>query len=190
MNNFEFQVRELIKKEFPLPNESSYAFRLQQLFEVGRLDLSIAKLAEAHWDAVAILAEDGRKPYKNSLYAVWASEIPGKKVQLNKKNNHWSLTGTKMFCSGAGLVDRALVTVDDFLFDLDLTNQSAKHFKISSESWVAMAFKETKTSTIHFNEFTCSKENILGKKGWYLQRKGFWPGALDLLPVGVEERQV
>ncbi|KTC85535.1 MULTISPECIES: acyl-CoA/acyl-ACP dehydrogenase [Legionella] len=177
MNKFKSQVREIVKKNLPLLSKAQYGERLQRLFEVGRLDLSIAKLAEAHWDAIAILAENGKKPVKNALYAVWASEIPGKKMQI-KHDVTWSLTGAKMFCSGAGIVDRALITAEDFLIDLDLINLSSEQIQISPEPWATLAFKETQTSTIHFKHAIFNQDNILGEKGWYLHRKGFWPGAL------------
>ena len=40
---------------------------------LGRADLSLARVAEAHTDAIAILAEAGRVPLDGALYGVWAS---------------------------------------------------------------------------------------------------------------------
>ena len=46
----------------PLPAGGDTAGRLQRLAEIGKEDLSLARLAEAHFDAVAILAEAGFRP--------------------------------------------------------------------------------------------------------------------------------
>lgn len=178
MNNLEHQVREVINSAIPIPSAKNYAKRLKKLYEVGRTDLSLAKLAEAHWDAVAILAEHGRQAHPGVLYAVWAAEIPGKKLSLQKTNNSWTLSGTKMFCSGAGIVDRALVTVDNWLVDVDLKCALPEQFHISPDDWFTLAFKETQTSTIRFNEHPLAEQDILGNQGWYLKRAGFWQGAL------------
>jgi len=91
----------------PLPAQGNTPERHRHLFDIALEDLSLAKLAEAHWDALAILAEAGRTPKPGALYAVWASEIPDQPLQLT--NNR--LSGTKAFCTGYGLVDRALVTL-------------------------------------------------------------------------------
>ena len=54
------------------------------LFEIGREDLLIARLAEARWDAVAILSESGNAPKAGCLYGVWASERPGQALGLER----------------------------------------------------------------------------------------------------------
>ncbi len=64
MTNLEQHFREIASKELPLYHAGNYVDRLDQLFEVGRINLSLAKLAEAHWDAVAIIAEAGKKHVK------------------------------------------------------------------------------------------------------------------------------
>ena len=172
------RFRKLVENDLPLLGKESYATRLQQLFEVGREDLSLAKLAEAHWDAVAILAENNRKKQENALYAVWASEIPGKQLELKLHKKKYILSGTKMFCTGAKIVDRALLTADGFLIDLDLRSHEASQIQISDMHWTTNAFKETQTSTIKFKNVIIVEQAIIGTKGWYVNRPGFWPGSL------------
>jgi hypothetical protein len=176
MLRLEQQFREIVEHELPMYLSGNYVDRLIHLFEVGRIDLSLAKLAEAHWDAVAILAEAGKEKCENLLYAVWASEIPDKKLQVNKVGEQWTLTGTKMFCSGVGIVDRALITAGELLIDLDL--RTSNSFELSDVLWYTPAFKDTKTSIVTFNEMPFQKNDILGTSNWYSQRLGFWCGAL------------
>ncbi len=147
--------------------------------EVGREDLSVARLAEAHWDAVAILAEAGHTPVPRSLYGVWASEIPGKALSMRPCGGSSRIYGTKMFCSGAGLVDRALITVgspEHRLVDLNLRINS-ENISVDGTAWKTDAFRLTQTSTVTFNAVTVSADTIVGEAGWYLSRVGFWHGA-------------
>ena len=92
---------------------------------------------EAHWDAVAILAEAGRKSEPRVLYGVWASEIPGQALSLQRDATSYRVHGTKKFCSGAGLVDRALVTVgspEHRLVEVDLRDGAAE-VEIDNSAW-------------------------------------------------------
>ncbi len=117
------QFRAITTEEFPLPGAGDTGRRHRLLFEIGRKDLSLARMAEAHWDAVAIIAESGSKPKAHCLYGVWASERPGKALTLEEREGSFRIDGKKMFCSGAGLIDRALVTAggaEPQLMDVDL----------------------------------------------------------------------
>lgn len=178
MPNIKERIRQLIGTPIPLPTFGNNVARLQCLFDIGQINLSLAKLAEAHWDALAILHEAGKVPAENILYAVWAAEIPGKQLQLQKHDNYWTLNGTKMFCSGAGIVDRVLITAEHWLIDLQLNDRSAECLQITSDPWITTAFQETQTSTVHFNNISCNQSDIIGEQGWYLNRPGFWAGAL------------
>lgn len=174
----EKRIQEVIHNELPFFRQNEGIARLNQLFEIGREDLTLAKLAEAHWDAISILDEKGRKPYNNAFYGVWASEIPGQPLQLNKTGMGWSLSGVKMFCSGASIVDRALITASGFLIDLEIPKNSSDTIQIVNQTWVINGFKETNTATVTFNEAAVKKEDIIGEEDWYLKRPGFWHGAL------------
>jgi hypothetical protein len=113
MTSRELQARlvAIVSQTMPLPGGGQSSERLQLLAETAREDISLAKLAEAHWDAVAILAEAGRAPQPGTLYAVWASEIPGQTLRLERTSDGYELSGRKPFCSGIGIVDCALITV-------------------------------------------------------------------------------
>jgi hypothetical protein len=59
------EIDRLLRETLPSPGAGATPERHRRLFEVGRVDLSLARLAEAHWDAVAILGEDGRQAQPN-----------------------------------------------------------------------------------------------------------------------------
>ena len=63
-------LRRTIEQNIPLPGCGQTAARHMRLMDVGRQDLVLARLAEAHWDAVAILAEVGREPKRSAIYGV------------------------------------------------------------------------------------------------------------------------
>lgn len=169
------RAREVAAQPVPLPGSGRTAERHRRLFEVGREDLSLARLVEAHWDALAILAEAGHEAVPNALYGVWAAEGPDKTIRRNGS----LLSGSKPFCSGAGIVDRALVTVrepEPGLVDVDLRgNRDAIDFDESS--WKTSAFAETGTCLATFREASIQQRDIVGPGGWYLRRIGFWHGA-------------
>src|ERR1700748_2769147 len=54
------------------------------LFGVARADLALARLAEAHVDAMAILAEAGREAGSGELYGVWASDGPHSRLEIRR----------------------------------------------------------------------------------------------------------
>jgi hypothetical protein len=163
-----------VTQSLPFPGQGNTATRHRRLFEIAQQDLSLAKLAEAHWDALAILTEAGRKPRANCLYAVWASEVPGKPLQLSGGK----LSGQKAFCTGFGLVQRALVTLggqDGRLLDVDVRPGVALEF--DGSSWQTEAFRLTNTGAVRFCDLEVEADAVVGRPGYYLERPGFWHGA-------------
>jgi hypothetical protein len=173
------RLRAVVSKPLPLPAGGHTAERHRLLADTGQEDLSLAKLAEAHWDATAILAEAGRIPEQNAIYGVWASEIPGKPLQLIRTTDGFLLSGNKPFCSGIGMVDRALVTVggpENLLMDVDL-RVNKTNIEADLGVWETDAFRDTKTGSLNFFEAKLDTDAQVGRPGWYLERPGFWHGA-------------
>ncbi len=168
---------DLCRTDLPLPGSGQSVERHRHIFQAGREDLSLAKLAEAHWDAVAILREAGREPATGARYAVWASEIPGHELRLDGDGASLFVSGAKEFCSGAGLVDRALMTAGSggsFLVEVDLGAEPARR-SINGSGWVTDAFRMTETSAVQFNHYPVAV--VVGEAKWYVERPGFWQGA-------------
>jgi hypothetical protein len=173
------RLADVVSQNVPLPGGGQTSSRHLLLAQIAREDLSLSKLAEAHWDAVAILAEAGRTPEPNMLYAVWASEIPGHAIRLEQHADYYYISGSKPFCSGLGIVDRALVTVglpEQRLIDVDLRNNPDR-ITVDLDVWKTDAFRKTKTGAITFQELRVLKDCLVGAPGWYLERPGFWHGA-------------
>lgn len=156
--------------------------RLAGLSAIGRADLTVARVAEAHVDAVQVLREAGRRADDGCWYAVWAAEEPGGGLRLRREGGRLVLEGTKPFCSGAGLVDRALVTARTeatprpLLLDVAVAPGTGS-VSTDHAAWVADAFAATRTGTVTFERAGLSDDDIVGAPGWYLDRPGFWHGA-------------
>jgi|GEM_PF-2481973 len=96
----------------PLPGHGDTLQRWRMLARIGAHDLCLAKVLEAHHDAVAILAELGAPPAaEGRLMAVWAAHAPGSILTFDPGGS--AVSGDKPWCSGADIVDAALVTVRD-----------------------------------------------------------------------------
>jgi alkylation response protein AidB-like acyl-CoA dehydrogenase len=168
----------MLGETMPLPGGGQTALRHRRLMAVARESLSLARLAEAHWDAIAILAEAGREPEPGMVYGVWASGGTHK-LLLAPEGNGFTMTGSKMFCSGAGLLDRTLLTVDvpeQQLVEVDL-RRNANTMQFDESVWKTSAFIETRTAAVTFMATPVSAEDLIGSPGWYLERPGFWHGA-------------
>ena len=172
------RMRELVEEALPLPGAGDTAGRHRRLMAIGQEDLSLARLAEAHWDAVAILAEAGRPAACGVLYGVWAAEKPGQALQLvAQPGGGFALSGEKAWLSGAGLVDRALVSAgDSLLVEVDL-RAHADRVAFDGSGWKTEAFRETRTAMGRFDAVPVAAEAVIGGPGWYTGRAGFWHGA-------------
>lgn len=166
--------------ELPLPASGRTAERWQRLARLAEDDIVAARIAEAHVDAVAILHELGGKPPEpGQLWGVWAAEAPDAVLKATEVKGGFTLSGTKVWCSGAGFCTHALVTarLDDGtrgLFAVTATDPAVK--ALPSTWWNAgMAGSDTRPV-----QFTNTHAVAVGEPGDYLSRPGFWHGAIGV----------
>ena len=162
----------------PLPGSGSTAERHRRLREIARGDLGEGRIAEAHTDALAILAEANQVPRSQALYGVWAAEGPSSLVRAERVSGDlWHLSGTKQYCSGAPFLDAALVTAHAadaiLLFDVPL----AAGVRVQPSTWRTHALAETATVPVAF-DVTLPDDAVVGAPNWYLGRPGVWHGAI------------
>lgn len=163
--------------ELPLPGRGRTEARFAELQRIGRADLSVVRLCEAHADALAILADAGRAPAEGATYGVWAARSRDEVVEASRPDHCWHLTGRKPWCTGATIVSHALVTAEGpdgpLLVELAL---DAPGVEVASRPWTATAFAATDTATLVF-DLDVADDQIVGAAGSYLERPGFWHGA-------------
>ncbi|GAA3547661.1 acyl-CoA dehydrogenase [Amycolatopsis ultiminotia] len=150
--------------DLPLPGAGALLRRWRALAGFGRRDLVLARLAEGHTDAVAILAEAGLTPEPAALYGVWASKSGGTGSQLH----NGLLTGSSRFCSGLTLLDRVLVTAGDQLVEVDL---SAAGIERHPDAWQSVGMDASDSGDVVFDDVPAGR--AVGPPGWYLARPGF-----------------
>jgi alkylation response protein AidB-like acyl-CoA dehydrogenase len=167
--------------EMPLPASGRTGERWQRLALLAEDDIVAARIAEAHVDAVAILHELGGKPPESGqLWGVWAAESPDAVLTATiVSGGAFLLNGTKVWCSGAGFCTHPLVTarLNDGrrgLFAVTVVDPAVK--ALPTTWWNAgMAGSDTRPV-----QFTNAHAVAVGDPGDYLNRPGFWHGAIGV----------
>lgn len=163
--------------DLPLPGGGQTAQRWQRLAALAEADVVGGRLAEAHVDAVAILAElDGPPPADGQWWGVWAAEAGEAILKVGGDANRALLDGTKVWCSGAGLCTHALVTArlptgERGLYAVDL---GAHGVRPLPSRWRTAGMAGSDTRSV---QFTSTPAVAVGAPGQYLTRPGFWHGA-------------
>ncbi|MFM0111146.1 acyl-CoA dehydrogenase [Paraburkholderia nemoris] len=186
-------LRALIRRGYdrlpfaPLPGHGQTLVRWRTLAAVAACDLGLVKLFEGHTDALAILAElHGPTPSLGSRWGVWAAEPPDTRVQASKRATRTEagdaaqlyLSGTKAWCSGAGVVSHALVTawLDD---EPVLAAVAMDHASISIDTskWQAIGMQATASADVSFDQTPARR---VGAAHAYVRRPGFWHGGAGI----------
>ncbi len=172
-----------VRVALPVPGRGSTPDRFRALYEVAYRDVELARLAEAHHDAHAIAADLGRE-LRPGLYGVWAARGPEPLVATAFEHGY-RVTGIVPWCTGVGIVDRALVVArtSDIAGGrrellLDLGAQEGSVVK-TSQQWCSPAFAATGTASMRF-EGSIAATAVLGEPDAYARRSGFWHGAIGV----------
>jgi alkylation response protein AidB-like acyl-CoA dehydrogenase len=166
--------------ELPLPGSGRTGQRWAKLAAFTECDVVAGRLAEAHADACAILAElDAPSPQHDQLWGVWAAEAPDAVVVADGGGDEVRLSGVKAWCSGAGLCTHALVTArrpDDTrgLYAVDLGVPAVTSLE---SGWHHPGMSASDTRSVCFQGAPATS---IGAAGRYLQRPGFWHGAIGV----------
>jgi alkylation response protein AidB-like acyl-CoA dehydrogenase len=170
--------------DLALPGSGQTAQRWHRLVELTSADVVAGRLAEAHTDAIAILAElRGPDPKPGQLWGVWAAESPDAVLRVHSDGDGTMLDGTKGWCSGAGICTHALVTArietdggsdGRGLFAVDLSDP---HVHPLPSNWRNPGMAASDTRSVQFHG---APAVAVGAPGDYLDRPGFWHGAIGV----------
>jgi alkylation response protein AidB-like acyl-CoA dehydrogenase len=165
----------------PFPGSGHTWRRFEALAEWAAADLSLGRLAEGHCDALAILEEAGRQAVRGATYGVWAARSGSGDAVAHHDAQGWHLSGQKPFCSGSGVIDRALVTAETSdgyrLFDISVADNVTY---AQPDSWPAVGMAGSYSDTLEFGGPPIPDERAIGGPDFYLQRPGFWFGAVGV----------
>lgn len=164
----------------PLPGSGRTLERWQQLAFVAGKDLGLCKLYEGHTDALATMQElHAARPPAGSTWGLWAAEPPNARVQVRRVNGQVVLSGRKSWCSGAAVVSHGLLTAWDEQGAVQLVTveMNQPHISITAHGWEAVGMSATASLDVHFEQ---APATCIGSPGDYLQRPGFWQGAIGI----------
>jgi alkylation response protein AidB-like acyl-CoA dehydrogenase len=110
-------------------------------------------------------------------------------VRLEQRGPGRVLTGTLRFCSGARVLDRALVVADAaagtptserLLLDVDVTAAGVEPLP---GGWRTAAMADADTLDVAFHDVHVADGDLVGEPGWYLDRPGFVLGGAGVAAV-------
>lgn len=152
----------------PLPGGGATRGRWALFARLAGEDLSLARLSEGHFDALAILAElDGPSPEPGERWAVWAARPPSLTAVDGR------ISGVRPYCSGARVCTRALVTAGDRLFAVDPGEPVAG-------TWPATGMAASDSLDMRFDRVPGEQ---VGPPGAYTDRPGFHHGGIGVAAV-------
>lgn len=166
--------------ELPFPASGRTAERWQRLARLAEENIVAARIAEAHVEAVAILHELGGKPPEpGQLWGVWTAEAPDAVLTATSNDGAFSLNGTKVWCAGAGFCTHALVTarLDDGTHGLFAVAAIDPTVKALPSTWWNAGMAGSDTRPV---QFTNAQAVAVGDPDAYLDRPGFWHGAIGV----------
>jgi hypothetical protein len=164
------------------PASGQTAGRWEALAAWGECDLTLARLVEAHVDALAILDDLGAaRPDAGQTWGVWAAEPPNARVVARETVDGWVLSGRKAWCSGAGLYTHALITAHapggNRMFAVDLRQPVVTSV---DGGWATPALAGSDTRSVELSDAVAT---AVGDVDGYLERPGFWHGAVGVAAV-------
>jgi len=155
---------------------------LEMLRAIGRGHLATGRLFEGHVNALKLIAAYGTPAqlaraaadvHAGHLFALWVTEAPpGVRLQ------NGVLTGTKIFCSGAGHAQRAVTTAqpphgDPVLVMLALDGAD----RAAPSAMRLQGMRAAVTGAMDLTGLAAPAESILGEGGDYLREPEFSAGA-------------
>lgn len=166
----------------PLPGRGRTLQRWRMLAAVAGHDLSLAKLFEAHADAVAMLAELGAlEAPVGSTWGVWCAEAPDARLHSSRPSPDGTVTlhGLKAWCSGAASLSHALVSAwndhDEPVLAAVALDQPG--VTLTGQGWQAVGMAATASVDVSFH---AARGVQIGRPGAYLDRPGFWQGGAGI----------
>jgi alkylation response protein AidB-like acyl-CoA dehydrogenase len=171
--------------DLPLPGRGRTRARWRALARWARWDLSLARLAEGHTDAIAILADLGAQggddtPVTGSdvRWGVWAAEPPGYLLEARRVPGGWRLAGVKPFCSGARVCTHALVSArEGDARRLFAVRTGQPGVEALPDSWPGPGMAGSDTLDVGFDAVWATP---VGEPGAYLRRPGFHHGGIGV----------
>lgn len=154
---------------------------------VGGGDLSLGRLYEGHVNAAQLVAAYGSPAQRDALaddlaasrlFGVWNTE-PEPGLRLFRAGDCWRLDGAKVFATGAGRLDRVLVTARDEngAKRMALVPVAGLTDRADLTAWRVRGMKGTISGRYDFTGIELDDAALIGAPGDYEQEPRFSAGA-------------
>jgi alkylation response protein AidB-like acyl-CoA dehydrogenase len=172
---------------------------LRLLKDVGRSNGAIGRIFEGHINTLYLIhlyANEEQRAYwynevevNKKMFGVWNTD--GKRgISFQVTDNEVLIDGAKGFCSGADLVDYALIggktnqPANDSDWQMVIVPmQEVEEFRIDRDSWQPMGMKASVSYTIDFSGIRLMSQALLGQPGDYLKSPYFLGGSIRFAAV-------
>jgi alkylation response protein AidB-like acyl-CoA dehydrogenase len=174
---------------FGLGREAGAAGALNELLSiVGWGDLSVARIYEGHINALLLIQQFGDAAQvdraagdaqRGLIFGVWNTE-GADGLRVTTSGNGLRLAGGKTFASGAGSIERPLVTARDDtggwqLIQLEMERSPSS---VDRESWKTFGMRGSHSYVIDLSGARIEPSQLIGQNGDYYRQPWFSGGAL------------
>ena len=172
---------------------------LQLLKRIGSGNLSVGRLYEGHLNALLLIhlfgtTEQQKRYYTDvidhqRLFSVWNTQADDG-VRIHAVGaGRYVLKGAKTFCSGAGWIQRPLITGE--LIGADRTGwqmcivptESVKAIPQDARFWQPLGMRSSASFKLDFTGIEVDEHDLLGEPGDYLRQPYFSGGAIRFAAV-------
>ncbi len=162
---------------------------LEILRELGRANLSLARVYEGHINAIVLIfafgtveqqAEAARACFESKLFSVWNTDGVRPVRLVETSDDEWMLYGDKAFASAAEQAECFLVTADKPDGGRQMCFLHAEECKtaIDKESWRPLGMEDSASFRVSFDGTTVSDLAFIGEVGDYYRAPLFLGGAI------------
>ncbi|WP_442591817.1 acyl-CoA dehydrogenase family protein [Pedobacter sp. AW31-3R] len=171
---------------------------LKLLKDIGQANLSVGRIFEGHINALYLIHLYARERQREKwyqevrdhgyLFGIWNTQA-NDGVRFIESEGIISIEGSKTFCSGATLVNRALITGNISLSDRSgwqmaiLDMKSVDSQNIDRDSWKTLGMKASGSYKVDFSGYEITEDEFLADPGMYLRQPYFNGGAIRFAAV-------
>ena len=159
---------------------------LRILALLGAGNLSVARLFEGHVNAVLLIQEFGSPSQivdaaaDRRLFAVWNTQGRDGVRLTPLDERRYRLDGAKTFASGAGSIERPLITaaLPDGGWQMAALDLRERDVAVDLSGWRSAGMRATASGRVDFSGLTIPSEALIGAPGDYYRQPWFSAGSL------------
>ena len=165
------------------------------LKHIGRGDLVVGRLYEGHVNALQLICAFGNTAQQEEAaraaaaglwFGVWNSQgEQGVRLTLQSDGAGWHLDGSKLYASGAGHIERPLVTAQlaDGGWQMVMTKSGPEAIHIDRSFWQPLGMRASASFQVRFEGLAVAATALVGSAGDYYREPTFSAGSVRFAAV-------